>query len=149
LLKLRLREAEMAGTVIGYTTGVYDLFHIGHLNLLRNARALCDELIVGVTTDELCFEVKHKRPVVPYHERVEIVANVRYVDRVVEQASYDKLAAWRQLGFDVMFVGDDWRGTPEWNRFEDEFRPLGARIVYLPYTRHTSSSAVRLLHTGA
>jgi glycerol-3-phosphate cytidylyltransferase len=139
---------DMADTVIGYTTGVYDLFHIGHLNLLRNASALCDELIVGVTTDELSLEAKNKRPVVPYRERAEVVSSVRYVDRVVEQASYDKLAAWRRLAFHVMFVGDDWRGTPAWERFEDEFRPLGVRIVYLPYTRHTSSSAVRLLHSG-
>lgn len=146
---MKVRTTDVASTVIGYTTGVYDLFHIGHLNVLRNASALCDELIVGVTTDELSVEVKNKRPVVPYHERVEVVANVRYVDRVVEQASYDKLAAWRRLAFNVMFVGDDWRGTPEWDRFEDEFRPLGVRIVYLPYTPHTSSSAVRLLHCGA
>lgn len=135
--------------VVGYTTGVYDMFHIGHLNLLHNASELCDELIVGVTTDDLSIAAKGKRPIVPYHERAEVVANVRYVDRVVEQRSMDKMAAWQRLCFDVMFVGDDWRGTSAWDQIERDFDLVGVRIVYLPYTTHTSSTALRRAVYGA
>src|SRR5690349_6352897 len=96
--------------VVGYTTGVFDLFHIGHLNVLKRASEVCDELIVGVTTDELSESRKGKRPIVPEAERMEIVANVRYVDRVVPQVDMDKMGAWHALQFHVMCVGDDWRG---------------------------------------
>ncbi|PZS20421.1 MAG: glycerol-3-phosphate cytidylyltransferase [Pseudonocardiales bacterium] len=135
--------------VVGYTTGVYDMFHIGHLNLLRNASESCDELIVGVTSDDLSIAAKGKRPIVPYDERAEIVASVRYVDRVVEQRSMDKMAAWQRLHFDVMFVGDDWRGTTAWERIERDFGELGVRIAYFPYTPHTSSTALRRTVFGA
>ena len=128
---------------IGYTTGVFDLFHIGHLNLLRNARALCDVLVVGVTTDEMCLQRKNKLPIIPQSERMELVASIRYVDRAVPQTTADKMNAWRSHHFDVMFVGDDWKGTEAWTQLEREFAPVGVDIVYLPYTTHTSSSILR------
>ena len=127
--------------VIGYTTGVYDLFHIGHLNLLKRAKDQCDELIVGVTTDEL-VSYKGKRPVIPYEERVEIVRSIRYVDRVVAQTDMDKLGAWRRLGFDLVFVGDDWKGTDKWNAIEAEFQVVGVKVVYFPYTQTTTSTLI-------
>lgn len=124
---------------IGYTTGVYDLFHIGHLNLLRRAKEQCDYLIVGVTTDEL-VAYKHKKSVIPFEERSAIVEAIRYVDKVVPQVSMDKIQAWNEHHFDVMFVGDDWKGTDKWNAYEKEFQELGVEIVYFPYTKGTSST---------
>jgi glycerol-3-phosphate cytidylyltransferase len=128
---------------IGYTTGVYDLFHVGHLNLLRRAKAECDHLVVGVTTDELSLGAKGKTPVIPFHERRTIVESIKYVDRVVPQTSMDKRAAWSVIGFDVMFVGDDWKGTPQWTALEREFADLGVAIRYFPYTEQTSSTMLR------
>lgn len=131
------------GKVIGYTTGVFDLFHVGHLNILSKARAECDYLIVGVTTDELAKERKGALPVVPLFERMEIVQNVRFVDNVVPQVTMDKLEAWRNLKFDVMFVGDDWKGSSSWTKLEEDFAQLSVKIVYFPYTQHTSSRILR------
>lgn len=125
--------------IIGYTTGVYDLFHIGHLNLLRNARSLCDKLIVGVSTDEL-VAYKHKRAVIPFAERMEIVRAIRYVDAVIPQETLDKFETWKKLKFDVLFVGDDWYQTEKWNEYERQFAEVGVRIVYFPYTKGTSST---------
>jgi glycerol-3-phosphate cytidylyltransferase len=130
---------------IGYTTGVYDLFHIGHVNLLRRARLECDYLIVGVTTDELCIEAKGKAPIIPFTERMSVVESVRYVDMVVPQVNYDKMEAWRNHKFNVMFVGDDWKGTPKWVSLEQEFSALGVEIVYFPYSQQTSSSRIRAI----
>lgn len=124
---------------IGYTTGVYGLFHIGHLNLLRNARNLCDRLIVGVTTDEL-VAYKNKRSVIPFSERIEIVRACRYVDAVVPQEELDKFEAWQKLRFDVLFVGDDWFASDRWKELEARFDEVGVRIVYFPYTKGTSST---------
>ncbi len=129
--------------IIGYTTGVYDLFHIGHLNLLKRARLACDHLIVGVTTDELASQRKAHPPVIPFLERMEIVASIKYVDEVVPQTNMDKLEAWNNLKFDRMFVGDDWKGTPKWLELERVFAPLGVEIVYFSYTMHTSSTKLR------
>ena len=126
---------------IGYTTGVYDLFHIGHLNLLRKAKEQCDYLIVGVSTDDL-VEYKGKRSVIPFEERKEIVKAIRYVDEVVTQADMDKLSAWHKYHFNVMFVGDDWKGTEKWNRIEQELKDVGAKVVYFPYTKGTSSTLI-------
>ena len=103
---------------IGYTTGVYDLFHVGHLNLLQNAKGLCDFLIVGCTMDELVINRKNKAPVIPFLERVEILKSIKFVDAVVPQDNMDKMEAWRKYHFDIMFVGDDWKGTPEWEAIE-------------------------------
>lgn len=129
--------------IIGYTSGVYDLFHIGHLNVLRGARARCDRLIVGVTTDALSLARKNKLPAIPFDERIEIVRAIRYVDEAVAQESMDKFAAWEALRFHRMFVGDDWKGTPSWLRYEEQFARVGVEIVYLPYTAHTSSTLLR------
>jgi glycerol-3-phosphate cytidylyltransferase len=128
--------------VLGYTTGVFDLFHIGHLNLLKNARAICDRLIVGVTTDELMLKYKSKKTIIPFEERFEIVRNIRYVDAVVPQETMNKFEAWQKLKFDVMIVGDDWFHTPKWEEFEDQFKSVGVRIVYFPYTHGTSSTLI-------
>ena len=128
---------------IGYTTGVFDLFHIGHLNILKRARLECDHLIVGVTTDELCQSAKSQKPFIPFQERMDLVEAVKYVDEVVPQTSYDKMEAWNNLKFDKMFVGDDWKGTDQWNQIEEDFAPHGVEIVYFPYTTHTSSTILR------
>ncbi|MCC7486327.1 MAG: adenylyltransferase/cytidyltransferase family protein [Burkholderiales bacterium] len=132
----------MAIGTIGYTTGVFDLFHIGHVNVLRNAKSLCDRLIVGVTTDEL-VSYKCKRAVIPFDERIEIVRACRYVDLAVPQTNMNKREAYDRYKFDVMFVGDDWFKTEKWEEFEREFREtLGVRIVYFPYTATTSSTLI-------
>ena len=127
--------------VIGYTTGVYDLFHIGHLNLLKNARGLCDKLIVGVTVDKL-VEYKNKRAVIPFEERIEIVRNIKWVDAAIPQESLDKFEAWEKLHFDVLFVGDDWYKSSSWQTMEEKFKSVGVRVVYFPYTKGTSSTLV-------
>jgi glycerol-3-phosphate cytidylyltransferase len=134
---------ESAAQVVGYTAGVYDMFHVGHLNLLRRARERFDRLIVAVTTDELSVARKGKLPVICYDERVQIVAAVRGVDEVVPQDDMDKFAAWQRLGFEKIFVGDDWQGTAAWDALEARFAPVGVEVVYLPYTRETSSTALR------
>ncbi|MCR4926343.1 MAG: adenylyltransferase/cytidyltransferase family protein [Lachnospiraceae bacterium] len=126
--------------VIGYTTGVYDMFHIGHLNLIRRAKEQCDYLIVGVSTDELVKHDKNKTPVIPYEERAAIIGALKYVDKVVPQPDKNKVGAWEKYHFDKMFVGDDWKGTDAWKRFEEQFRPLGVEIVYLPHTDGISST---------
>lgn len=126
--------------VIGYTTGVYDMFHIGHLNVIRNAKEQCDYLIVGVSTDELVERDKNKKPVIAYEERAAIVAALKYVDEVVPQNDKDKFGAWEKYHFNKMFVGSDWKGTPQWDKFEEEFAPVGVEIVYLPHTDGISST---------
>lgn len=126
--------------IVGYTTGVYDLFHIGHLNVLRRAKEQCDYLIVGVSTDELVQHDKNKTPVIPFEERKQIVEAIRYVDQVVPQYDKNKFAAWEKYKFNVMFVGSDWQGTPQWQAFEKQFAPAGVRIVYLPHTDGISST---------
>jgi len=128
--------------IIGYTTGVYDLFHIGHLNLLRNASKLCDKLIVGVTTDELMLEYKKKKPIIPFAERFEIVRSIEYVDAVIPQITIDKFEAWQKLKFDVMFVGDDWYNTEKWQTIEKRLNEVNVRIVYFPYTQGISSTLI-------
>lgn len=126
--------------VIGYTTGVYDMFHIGHLNVIRRAKEQCDFLIVGVSTDALVEHEKHKTPVIPYEERAAIVGAIKYVDQVVPQEDKNKLGAWEKYHFQKMFVGDDWKNTEAWKRFEEQFKPLGVEIVYLPHTDGISST---------
>ena len=127
--------------IIGYTSGVYDLFHIGHLNLLRNAKNMCDKLIVGVTTDEL-VSYKNKKAVIPHNERMEIVRAIQYVDAVIPQENMDKFEMWEKIKFDVMFVGDDWYNTPKWEEIENKFKAVGVRIIYFPYTKGTSSTLI-------
>lgn len=126
--------------VVGYTSGVYDLFHIGHLNLLRNAKALCDFLIVGVSSDELVEEYKNRTPVIPFSERAEIVRSLVFVDAVVPQNVRSKIDAHDRLHFDSLFVGDDWFEDSKWKEFELELKKRGVSITYFPYTTGTSST---------
>ncbi len=128
--------------IIGYTTGVFDLFHIGHLNILRRAREKCDKLIVGVTTDELLKIYKNKSPIIPFEERISIVKSIKYVDEVVPQDNMDKLSHWDDLKFNVVFVGDDWQNTDKWNKIESDFNNVGVKVVYFPYTEGTSSTLI-------
>lgn len=127
--------------VVGYTSGVYDLFHIGHLNLLKNAKGLCDKLIVGVTSDEL-VAYKNKKAVIPHQERMEIVRNIRHVDSVVPQNDMDKFKMWQRIKFDVMFVGDDWFESERWQALDEQFKEVGVKIIYFPYTKGTSSTVI-------
>lgn len=128
--------------IIGYTTGVFDLFHVGHLNLLKNAKAMCDKIIVGVTTDELLLNYKNKKAVIPFEERCEIVRNIKCVDAVISQTTMNKMEAWAKLKFDVMFVGDDWYRTEKWQKIEEDLKKVGVRIVYFPYSLGTSSTLI-------
>ncbi len=125
--------------LIGYTTGVFDLFHIGHLNILKNAKGMCDKLIVGVTIDEL-VKYKNKKAVIPYTERKEIVSAINYVDSVVPQEDMDKFETWKKLKFDILFVGDDWYKDSNWQILEDKFKSVGVKVIYFPYTKGTSST---------
>ena len=126
--------------IIGYTTGVYDMFHIGHLNVIKNAKKQCDYLIVGVSTDDLVRKEKGKTPVIPFQVRMEIVSALKYVDKVVPQIDKNKFAAWEKYKFDKMFVGSDWKGTKQWNEFEKQFSKYNVEIVYLPHTDGISST---------
>lgn len=128
---------------IGYTTGVYDMFHIGHLNILQRAKEMCDYLIVGVTTDELCMARKNKKPIICQDERVAIVKAIRYVDQVELQENMDKLSVIKKYGIDAVFVGSDWKGTPSWDMYEREFAKVGCTVVYLDHTDGISSSILR------
>ena len=131
----------MKKKIIGYTTGVYDLFHVGHLNLLRNAKSICDKLIVGVTSDEL-VKYKFKKSVIPFEERIEIIRAVKYVDLAIPQNSIDKFLAWKKLKFDILFVGDDWFEMKKWKNYEKKLKIKGAKVIYFPYTKGTSSTLI-------
>jgi len=127
--------------IIGYTSGVFDLFHIGHLNLLKNAKGMCDKLIVGVTTDDLSL-YKGKKPLIPFEDRFEIIRSVKYVDAVVPQETMDKAVMCRKLKASILFVGDDWYNTEKWENIEKELNEIGVKIVYFPYTKGVSSTAI-------
>lgn len=127
--------------ILGYTTGVFDLFHVGHVNLLRNAKGMCDKLVVGVTTDEL-VSYKNKKSVISFEERMEVVRSCRYVDAVIPQEDMDKYTQWQKVKFDVMFVGDDWFKTDKWQAIDNKFKEEGVRVVYFPYTKGTSSTLI-------
>ncbi len=128
---------------VGYTTGVFDMFHIGHLNILRRAKEQCEYLIVGVSTDELVESYKDKKPIILFEERAEIVQSIEFVDLVVAQENRDKIEAQKKLQFDVMFVGDDWKGKPLFMEVENVFKQIGVDVVYFPYTKNTSSTLLR------
>ena len=128
---------------IGYTTGVFDMFHIGHLNILKRAKEQCDFLIVGVTTDELCFQRKQKDPIINEEERMAIVEAIRYVDKVVPQVDMEKIRSVKELGADAVFVGSDWQGTEAWKQYEIDFAEVGCTVVYLDHTDGISSSLLR------
>lgn len=129
--------------VVGYVPGAWDMFHIGHLNILRRAREHCDHLIAGVVLDDVLEKAKGRRPVVPLEERMEIVGALQCVDEVVEDVSSDKTVMWHRLHFDVLFKGDDWQGTPKGDRLVAGLGELGVRVVFFPYTVHTSSTLLR------
>jgi glycerol-3-phosphate cytidylyltransferase len=128
--------------IIGYTTGVFDLFHIGHLNILKKSKSFCDKLIVGVSRDKLVYKYKEKYPVISEKERFKIIESIKYVDYVVYQNSLDKFVNFKKLKFDVMFVGDDWFSTPKWKNLDKQFLKIGVKIIYLPYTKSTSSTKI-------
>ena len=128
---------------VGYTTGVYDMFHIGHLNIITRAKELCETLIVGVTTDELCYKRKNKYPIICEADRMAIVSAIRYVDKVVPQVDMDKIKAVKEIGADAVFVGSDWKGTDAWNKYEKEFAEVGCTVVYLDHTDGISSTILR------
>ncbi|GAA3241292.1 cytidyltransferase [Streptomyces lavendulae subsp. lavendulae] len=128
---------------VGYAPGAYDLFHIGHLNILRHARSRCDYLVAGVVSDEMAELAKGRRPMIPLVERLEIVRSVKYVDAAFVETVPDKVETWKQVRFDVIFKGDDWRGTPKGDRLERDFAAHGVDVVYFPYTVHTSSTQLR------
>jgi len=129
--------------VVGYAPGAYDLFHIGHLNILKHAKSECDYLIAGVVSDEMCLLTKGKLPVVPLDERLAIVGAISYVDEAVAEVVRDKTETWKSVQFDVIFKGDDWRGTAKGDKLEADFAKLGVEVVYFPYTMHTSSTMLR------
>jgi len=129
--------------VVGYVPGAWDMFHIGHLNILKRAREQCDWLVAGVVTDEALFEMKNKYPIVPFEERLEIVASIGIVDEAVDDQSSNKLQVWDRVHYDVLFKGDDWRGTAKGRRLERDLATVGARVQYFPYTLHTSSTELR------
>jgi len=128
---------------IGYAAGAFDLFHVGHLNILKHAKSQCDYLIAGVVSDEMLLETKGISPVIPLAERLEIVRNIRFVDEARAEVVPNKLDTWREVQFDVFFKGDDWRGTEKGLRLEREFAAVGVEVVYFPYTMNTSSTALR------
>ena len=127
-------------TKIGYTTGVFDLFHVGHLNILRNAKSMCDKLIVGITTDEMMMSYKKKNTVIPFEERCEIVSAIEFVDLVLPQSNMNKIEAWEKLKFNKMFVGDDWYKNKKWEDYEKQLKEHNVEIIYFPYTKKTSST---------
>lgn len=127
--------------IIGYTAGVYDLFHVGHLNLFKNAKGMCDKLVVGVTTDDLVL-YKGKKAMIPFEDRIEIVRSCKYVDAAIPQYDMDKLATCKKLGASILFVGDDWYGTEKWEKYNEEFKAANIDIVYFPYTRGVSSTII-------
>lgn len=129
--------------LVGYTTGVYDMFHVGHLNILRRAKEQCDLLIVGVTTDDLCYKRKKKYPIINLSDRMAIVEAIKYVDLVVPQSDMDKMQAIIKHNVDIVFVGSDWKGTESWDKYEEEFAKVNCRVVYLDHTDGISSTIIR------
>jgi glycerol-3-phosphate cytidylyltransferase len=133
---------------VGYVPGAWDMFHIGHLNILLRAREQCDRLVVGVVTDETLHRVKGKFPVIPLDERMEVIRHLAMVDDVVVDFSSSKVEVWKRVGFDVLFKGDDWRGTPKGQQLEADMAAVGVEVIYFPYTVHTSSTLLRSMLTS-
>ncbi len=128
---------------VGYTTGVFDLFHIGHLNILKQSKEKCDFLIVGVSTDELAFELKGKFPIIPFSQRVKIVESIKYVDLVVPEISADKFRAWEELHYDVLFKGSDAQKKDSYRKYEADLKEVGVDVIYFPYTEEVSSTKIK------
>lgn len=127
----------------GLTVGTFDMFHIGHLNLLRQAKEHCEYLVVGIHSDEWVLRCKNRPTIIPFRERAEIVRSVRYVDEVVKNESHSKMDAWEKIHFDVAFIGDDWKGTTVWDKIEAELKEVGCDVIYIPYTQGISTTALR------
>jgi glycerol-3-phosphate cytidylyltransferase len=140
-------EVQHADQIVGYVPGAWDMFHVGHLNILLRARERCDRLVVGVVADEALVEAKAKYPVVPLEERMEVVRHLAMVDQVVVDFSSNKLQVWERVRFNVLFKGDEWRGTDKGNKLEADMATVGVQVVYFPYTVHTSSTLLRSLLT--
>jgi glycerol-3-phosphate cytidylyltransferase len=132
----------MKKEIVGYTCGVYDLFHVGHVNMLKQSKVLCDKLIVGVSEDEIVINDKGKHPVIPFLERIQVVEACKYTDLAIPQRDRDKYGAWEKLKFDILFVGDDWHNDPKWNKYEEKLKKVNVKIVYFPYTGGTSSTLI-------
>ena len=128
--------------IVGYTCGVYDLLHAGHINLLKNSKSMCDLLIVGLSTDE-CVKYKHKNTIINYEDRKKILESIKYVDCVIPQENTDKLLAWHKIKYDLLFVGDDWYNTPKWNTFEKNLKEYNVKIIYFPYTTSCSTTLIK------
>jgi glycerol-3-phosphate cytidylyltransferase len=139
---LKIDCLKMKDKIVGYTSGVFDLFHIGHLNILKKSREHCDYLIVGVSTDELVQEYKNKKTIIPFEERKEIIESIKYVDKVVPQVTMNKKKAQKLYKYNKIFVGDDWKNTEKWNQIEKDFNKVGVEVVYFPYTKRTSSTKI-------
>jgi len=147
-IKSKLEPQSIKKYKIGYTTGVFDLFHVGHLNILKNSKNHCDYLVVGVSTDELVLDYKGKRPLIPFEERIEIVKAITYVDEVVPQLTIDKYMAWQKIKFDVIFHGDDWKNSKLYSSIENKFKSLGVDMMFFEYTKGTTSSALQKFVLG-
>ncbi len=128
---------------IGYTTGVFDMFHIGHLNILKRAKEQCEYLIVGVSTDEVVQTYKHKTPIIPFEQRMAIVEAIKYVDKVVPQTTMDKMEAWKSIKFNAMFHGNDWQNSALYDDYVKKFAEVGVDVVFLPHTDGISSTIIR------
>lgn len=128
--------------IIGYTAGAFDLFHIGHLNLLKQSKANCDYLIVGVTTDDLILKTKNKTPVIPYSERIQIIQELKCVDQVVCQDDLDKVKAWEKYHYHILFSGDDWKTSDRWKKYVEELEKNNVQTKFFPYTKTTSSTLI-------
>lgn len=132
---------------VGYTTGVFDMFHIGHLNIIKRAKEQCDYLIVGVSTDEVVESYKHKKPVIPFEQRKTIIEAIKYVDEVVPQVNMDKYEAWKKYHFEAIFHGDEWKGSDMYNEIEAKLKAVGCDMVFLPHIDGVSTSQiVRKVH---
>lgn len=128
---------------IGFTDGVYDMFHVGHLNMIRSAKEHCDYLIVGVHSDEIVEGYKHRKTIINEHDRCEIVGAIKEVDKAVINYTRDKIELWKKYRFDVIFIGDDWKGTERWNNFEKVLAEVGVSVEYIPYTQGVSTTQLR------
>ena len=137
------RKSKLKQYKRGFTAGCFDVFHKGHLNLIKNAKKYCDYLIVGVNSDELVQSYKNKTPIQPLDDRLELVASICYVDESVRIDTLDKIDAWQKFKFDVVFIGDDWKGSDRWNKTEAELEKIGVAVVYIPYTKGISSTIIR------
>lgn len=134
---------------IGYTQGVYDMFHIGHLNLLNNVKQYCDYLIVGVNSDDLVKTYKNKKPVICEESRRSIIESIKVVDEAIITETLDKYEMLERLNFDAIFIGDDWKGSKRWNETEKVLSKYGVDVVYIPYTKDISSTLLRPRHDDA